>query len=992
MGGSGWWWKMGRPNAYVHIAIACLFIEQFAQICSLSFWWEMSILTAFPVNMVVNMISYVSSACFSVSSILKKTLIHASFLLLGSLATHQSAHASDIPDIKPALKKMLGGLALDSKDALQKMVSDLKKTSCGGGLTGCYTTSKDKIHLYFFTTNNVQQTFIVVVDKQMAMPKLFGNKVQNVMGQTSLRSLMISISTSDFDLTTAHMPADLKAIVDKSYFGVGTLSFSGGVQMAARADLGGLIKGTMEALGVRGDQMTMRAAVVMPIPLDIAGGVGAGAGVASDMADGATMKKAGLNAAMPEAFLEFQFAPNAKLPLLLPPMNLSDATFYINNNLTFGYKGNATFKGVGDKKILIQFQTPLTPAGGMDLADFSFRMATPASFTLEDAANVVFAMATPDPRLAKYGGGFIKGINTFKDPLLAMAKPLSMFKVKNPNPPPEYRFADSTKPWPDDNKYYNISLVGPLAQGGPYMSNAGQVAIFGQTMGWQEMSAGASGYYTGAGADLVLKLGPLGKVPFKMSSETQIDKSRQDMTLKGNLAGQKIAVVMGLTKMSIEVNASCINPFEIKTSVEIKPTTDLAQLFDAQGGVNVDPSKISGCIGKELEAAYKKIAGEYKNLSGFTADMANAELKKISDAAAVAAKAAEDAAKKAAAESKKAAEDAAKAAQKAADDARKQYEQTKNAARDVANKATNAASNAFRDAGNAFKRLGKKKKHKKGPDPKFAASVFDWDYYYDKYPDVVAAKVDLSTHWQNNGFKEGRQGSPEFNASYYWNRYTDVQAACPTPDTKLQCALENWLDDGIQLGRQGSADVSVSSYLKRYGDLQNAFGPDNYDDALDHWMNSGEDENRNARPDSSFAGPVNGPRRAGGGGGGYWTDVVQCQNQYVIGFRISNGSRVDGLQFLYANGQWGAVHGKLKNTKTVTLSPGEYIVRADYRGGGSIDAVGFITNTGKNYGMYGGGGGSFGSYSVTPGEKLGCMAGRSGDEVDQLIFSSTGQR
>lgn len=949
------------------------------------------------------MISSLAAVRFSAVDIVKKTFTVASILLAGSLAPQQSAHASDVPNIRPALKKMLGGLAIDAKDDLQKMVADLKKTSCGGGLTGCYTTSKDKIHLYFFTSNSAQQTFIIAIDKQISMPKLFGNKVQNVMGQTSLRSLMISISTADFDLTTARMPADLKKIVDDSYFGVSSLNFPAGAQMAARANLGGPIKLTMESLGVRADQLTMRAAVVMPIPMDISSGAGTGIDVANDLADGATMKKAGSNALMPEAFVEFQFAPNARLPMLLPPVTLTDATFFINNNLTFGYKGNAQFQGVGDKKILLQFQTPLTPAGAMDLLDFEFRMATPGSFTLEDTARVMIAMASPDARLARYGGGFIRGIGSFKDPLLKMVKPLSMFKMKNPNPPPEYKFGDASKPWPEDQKYYNIAIYGPLASGGPYYHSGGEIAAFGQTLGWTEVTGGMDGFYNGAGANVSLKLGPLGKVPFKLSQENRIGVLSQDMTLKGNLAGQKIAVTIGYTKMTIDVNASCINPFEIKASAEITPTLDLAQLFDAQAGVNVDPSKITGCIGKELEAAYRKIAGEYKNLSGYTADMANAELKKISDAALIATKAAEDAAKKATAESQKAAEDAAKASQKAAEDAakasqkaaedaRKQYEQTKNAARDVANKATNVASNAFRDAGNAFKRLGKKKKHKKGPDPKFAASVFDWDYYYDKYPDVVNAKADLKEHWMNSGFQEGRQGSPEFSATYYWNRYPDVQAACPTASSKLQCALQNWLDEGIALGRQGSADVSMQSYLNRYPDLQNAFGADNYDDALDHWMNSGEDENRNARPDSDYPGPVAGPRRAGGDGGGEWSDAVQCRNTYVTGFKTSSGKRLDGVQFLYANGQWGNVHGKLKNPQTVTLAAGEYITRVDYRSGGSMDAVTFISNKGKSYGKYGGNGGGANSYTVTPGQKLGCMTGRSGSEVDRLIFSSTGPR
>ncbi|MFC7297555.1 jacalin-like lectin [Herminiimonas aquatilis] len=943
--------------------------------------------------------SSITAARLSVFRTIKKTLIHAGFLLLGSVAIQQSAYASDIPDIKPALKKMLGGLAIDAKDELQKMVGDLKKTTCGGGLTGCYQTKSGPIHLYFFTSNNTQQTFIIVVDKKIAMPKLFGSKVQNVMGQTTLRSLMISISTTDFDLTTAKMPPDLKKVVNDSYFGVSSINFSSGAQMAARADLGGLIKGTMEAFGVRGDQLTMRAAVVMPIPTDIAGGAGAGAGMASDVADGATMKKAGADATKLETFVEFQFAPNAKLPLLLPPMNLSDATFYINNNLTFGYKGNAQFKGVGDKKILIQFKTPLTPLGGMDLLDFEFRMATPASFTLEDAANVIFAMATPDPRLAKYGGGFIRNINSFKDPLLTMVKPLAMFKVKNPNPPPEYRFGDATKPWPDDNKYYNIALVGPLGQGGPYMSSAGEVAIFGQTMGWMEMSAGMNGYYSGAGRELTLRLGPLGKVPFKMSSENRIDQRGQNMTMMGNFAGQKIAVVMGMTQMSIEVNASCVNPFEIKASAQINPTTDLAKLFEYESGVNVDPSKITGCIGKELEAAYKKIAGEYKNLKGYTADMANKELKKIADTAAVAAKAAEDAEKAAAAEAKK------------------QYENTKNAARDIANKTNNAANKAFNDAGNAFKRIGKKKKHKKGPDPKFAGSVFDWDYYYDTNPDLQRPGTDLTAHWKDSGFREGRRGSLEFSAQYYYNRYPDVQQLCKG---NMDCALQHWLDNGIELGRQGSPDFNVVDYMNRYGDVPRTLAPEDDPDALEHWLTVGADAGRDGSPASNATGAFSPPTRAGGGGGKPWNDAAQCQWNYVIGFRISVGDRLDGVQFLYSNNQWGAVHGTMKNaTADVTLPAGQYIQRVDYRSGESVDAVGFITNTGKTYGtsgipsafgkvgkskmpgmpstssmpdLYGGTGGTFASYTVTPGEKLGCMTGRSGSEIDQLIFSSTGPR
>jgi hypothetical protein len=934
------------------------------------------------------MIFSASVAPLSVITTIKKIAFKTSFMLLAACALPMSAQAN-APEITPSLKKMLGSLPIaEVKSQVQGMIGALQKTSCGGNLTGCYYTQSGPLQLYFFTSRGSQQTFLLVIDKKMPLPHLLSDKVQGVLGNTSLSSPIISISTTEYDLDIVKMPPSLQTVVRESYFNVSSLSFASGVQLAARANMGGAMKSAMESFGVKSDQMTMRAAVVLPIPTDLAGGVGSGAGMADAVAHGDTMKKAGAAAAKPEAFVEFQFAPNAKIVMNSPKMELTDATFFINNALTFGYKGNAAFKGAENRKIIVQFQTPWNPAGALDLLDFQFRMATPAVFTMEDAARVMFAMAVPDPRLSKYGGGYIRNIDSYKDALLSVTKPLSVFQLKNPYPA-EYRFGDSTKPFPTDSKHFNYAILGPLADGGPYMRQAGDIKILGQKMGWLDASAGANGLAGDVGAGVTLKLGPLGKVSFKLDSSIRVNGNKQDIGLVGNFAGQKISVILSGSSMTIAMNASCVNPFEIKTKVSINASSDIAEIFEGQGGVNVDPSSITGCIGKELEAAYRKIAGEYQHLQGYSAKLANEQLKKMEDAANVVAKGTVQTANLVGNQTEKTTNQAVKASEQ---EARKAYEKTKNEARDVANKTASGANKAFKDAGNAFKRLGKKKKHKKGPDPKFAASVFDWDYYYDKYPDVVAAKVDLATHWQNNGFKEGRQGSPEFNASYYWNRYTDVQAACPTPGTKLQCALQHWLDDGFELGRQGSSDVSIVSYLNRYPDLQRAFGVDNYDDAFDHWMNNGEDEKRNAHPDSNFAGPINGPIRAGGGGGGAWSDAAQCQNTYVTGFKISSGKRVDGVQFLYANGQWGAVHGKLKNTKTTVLRPDEYIVRIDYRSGGSMDAVTFVTNKGNGYGRFGGSGGSARSYSVTPGQKLGCMAGRSGNEVDQLIFSSTGPR
>lgn len=883
----------------------------------------------------------------------------ASLILVSLFLFNVPVQAQNAPDISPTLKNMLGALPLaEAKEQLQGMVGDLKKTSCGGGLKGCYFTEKGQIQLYFFTSNTAQQTFFVVVNKTLPMPKLLKEDVQKMMGSTSLSSPIISISTSDFELETVKMPPDLQKVVREKYFNVNSLAFSSGVQLAARADLGGPIKAAMQSLGVQGSDVTLRAAVVMPIPTDLAGGAGAGAGMADAVSHGETMKKAGADAATPEAFVELQFAPNSRISLKQPEMDLTDATFFLNNSLTFGYKGNAVYRAVPNKKIITHFQTPLSPAGAIDFLDFSFRMATPPVFTMEDHARVMIAMATPDPRLAQYGGGFIRNIESYKNMLLTVTKPLSVFQVRNPNPPNEYKFGDNTKPFPTDPKKFNITVLGPLADGGPWMRLAGDAYILGQKMGWMDASAGKDGLHGVAGEMIDLKLGPLGRVKVRMEALADVDQRSQEISMRGNFAGQAVNVTMSGNTLSIEVPPSCVNPFEIKTSVAIEATTNIASVFDGQGGANVDPSKIKGCIGEQLEAAYKKIAGEYKNLSGYTASAANAELKKISNAAK---------------------------------QAEREYNKAKDEARNLASTSTNSVNQAFNDAGNAFKKLGKKKKHKPAPDPRFAASVFDWDFYYDDNEDLVKAKLDLATHWADHGFQEGRQGNPEFKTSFYWNRYTDVQKLCKRGDRL--CITKHWLDYGIEQGRQGSTTFSLYSYMARYRDLRTSLGEENYEAAITHWFDNGEElEGRDATPTSSESVEVSGPARAGGGGGGFWSDMATCKNQHVIGFRIGAGRLVDRVQFKYPAG-WAPRQGGGEGWQAdITLPKDQYIVRVEYRSGSMVDQVSFITNTGRKYGPYGGGGGSPGVYEVTPGEKLGCMRGRAGSSMDRLTFTSTGPR
>jgi hypothetical protein len=753
----------------------------------------------------------------SLSQALARALLRAFLALFVFCSWAMPAHAADAPDISPVLKKVLAALPVDqAKGDVQGMMQALRKTECGGGLKGCYMTKSGSTQLYFYASNNTQQTLLLVVNEKVSMPKLLKANVQGLLGGTSMQDMIVSVSTSDFDLDASRMPPDLRQIVRNSYFDVPRLSFASGVQFTARADLKGALRIALDSIGLRVDKMTMRGGVAMPIPADLMDGAGSGAGAAASVAQGETMKKSLSDALSPEAYIELQFAPGASIDIAVPKMKLTEATVFLNNALTLGYNGYVSFDGTSaDLRSLMQFQTPLTPAGVMDFADFSFYFASPARMTLSDAARMLIAMAAPDPRLTRYGGGFVRNIESFKQPLLAATQPLSVIQVKNTVPPADYKFGDPSKPFPSDPKYFNIVILGPLAQGGPLMKYAGGATILGQTFGATNVIADAKGFNGSVANNINIKLGPLGRLPIKMAAEAVVDKGTQRVRLKGDVAGQHIEVTLDGATLAIDVNATCVNPFEIKAKVAFTPTTNIADVFEGQGGASVDPAKIPNCVGKALEDAYNKIAKEYQNLGGFSATEANKALKKIADDAAAA---------------------AAQAAQAA-----------KERARELANKSTSEGKKAFNSAGNAIGKGatnvvvkatggGVSKAHTPSEaELMFHRTVFDWDYYYDTRG-TAWGDTDLFDYWMKTGYAKGERASNEFWLPDYRKRYS-------VKGSNYEVLLDWYVYYQFE-GRQGSPTFSLQAYKQRYPDLKNF----KLLDLMNHWLDHGRYEGRNGRP------------------------------------------------------------------------------------------------------------------------------------------------
>ena len=125
----------------------------------------------------------------------------------------------------------------------------------------------------------------------------------------------------------------------------------------------------------------------------------------------------------------------------------------------------------------------------------------------------------------------------------------------------------------------------------------------------------------------------------------------------------------------------------------------------------------------------------------------------------------------------------------------------------------------------------------------------------------------------------------------------------------------------------------------------------------------------------------------GSGGSAFQDDLTQVCRLDAINVR--SGEYVDMLQAVwqYPSGTRvnGPAHGGPGGSPTtVNLQPGEIIVRIDLRSGRYLDQITFFTDQGRQYGPFGGDGGS--AQSLTNLVAVTGFIGRSGDYVDQIGF------
>ena len=93
--------------------------------------------------------------------------------------------------------------------------------------------------------------------------------------------------------------------------------------------------------------------------------------------------------------------------------------------------------------------------------------------------------------------------------------------------------------------------------------------------------------------------------------------------------------------------------------------------------------------------------------------------------------------------------------------------------------------------------------------------LFDRSYYLANNPDVAAAGVDPYTHFETQGWREGRDPSALFDTSYYLTKNPDVAAANINP-------LDHFENQGWHEGRNPDALFDTNYYLAQNPDVKAA--------------------------------------------------------------------------------------------------------------------------------------------------------------------------
>ena len=283
--------------------------------------------------------------------------------------------------------------------------------------------------------------------------------------------------------------------------------------------------------------------------------------------------------------------------------------------------------------------------------------------------------------------------------IATMFKPLSTFKLTNPNPNADSFRLKAGNDYPELSKF-NFVILSKSAKAkdgsnkeGPILRLKAGIKVFGKQLANTNTDLSTSGLHTDTTGSFGMDLKSVGNYSLSAKANIHIDDAKQDVSVSGSfntpVIGRSALFAFNPNEIAFTSPATCVVPVEFGTKIPLSGDPSIESIASGLNPVKVDVGKLVGCTKEQLEAAAKWVGNAAvdagKAVGGAVVDGGKA----VGGAVVDGAKATEDAAKAAA----KASEEAAKAATRAAEAA---ASAAANAAANAARAAANAAVNAAR--------------------------------------------------------------------------------------------------------------------------------------------------------------------------------------------------------------------------------------------------------------------------------------------------------
>ena len=272
-------------------------------------------------------------------------------------------------------------------------------------------------------------------------------------------------------------------------------------------------------------------------------------------------------------------------PLGMEAVSLSDLTVSIDRDRNISLMGNSTFRSMPGKVAPLVIDTPALVPGAWprNWAASQISLNAPRTLGLNDYVNLIADLST-QPAQAVSQIGFIKDIvptDELMSLLRTMSKPLSAFKMKNPDPNADnFRLAAGTG-YPD-LALFNFILLGSQARAkdgtntpGPLLRFKADVEVFGQQLARSDTLVSRTSFQTNSSGGFNIGLGTFGISNPQVNAivDVGVNPQKADINLRVNSPVRNFNFVFNENQIVIHSPANCLAPLNLNATVNIQGAT-----------------------------------------------------------------------------------------------------------------------------------------------------------------------------------------------------------------------------------------------------------------------------------------------------------------------------------------------------------------------------------------------------------------------------------